>query len=811
MESLAITPDKAILPLVLKACARLKAVERGRRIHSNIRDKGMIEDVRVGTALVDFYCKCGLIDDARELFDQMGVRDVVLWNALVHGYVECCFFKEAILLYAQMQQEGLKPNSRTFVALLLACKELLELRLGQEVHSYSLRNGLLCSDPHLGTALIGFYSRFDVKFSQSVFDLMVLRNTVSWNAMITGYVDAEYHFKAWQLFLSMLLDGVKFDSVTLLAVIQACAELGFPQLGIQLHQMAIKFGYSSRLFVVNALLNLYSQNGSLESSSKLFKTVTTWDVALWNSMIGAYIDYGFYEKAVNTFMDMRKEGIRENERTIAIMLTSCEYLADAERKGQSLHAHKIKSGLAMDVALGNAFLSMYSDLNCVEAAQKIFTEVIGPDVISWNTLISAFTCSKLKYKAWDLFVKMQEFEMKPNSHTIVSLLAACDDDSCLNDGKAIHGFALKYGIEIDSTLNTALTVMYMDCGDEATARILFEECPNRDLISWNALIASYVRTNHFDEAWLLFSRMILEVEPNCVTIINILSSYNHFAALPQGQCLHGYITRRPVSFDFSLSLANSFLSMYVRCGSMQNAEKIFKLLHRRNIISWNALITGYGSNGRGYDAILAFVNMLEDGLQPNGATLIALLSACRHSGLIEEGLQLFQTMVQDFNITPELVHYGCVVDLLCRGGHLNEAREFIESMAIEPDASMWRALLSACRIHSNTTLAVYTFDKLIELEPMNAGNYVLLSNIYAAAGLWLEVRMLRTWLQQKGLRKPPGTSWIVVRNQVHCFTAGDISHPQADMIYASLCSLAAVVKENAYSPDSKWFSQDEED
>ncbi|EXB93304.1 hypothetical protein L484_015292 [Morus notabilis] len=813
MESLGIAPDNATLPLVLKACTRLNDVERGKKIHWSIRGTGLIEDVRVGTSVVDFYGKCGLVDDAREVFDKMRERDVVLWNAMIYGYVGCCYFEKAVSLFMRMQSEGLKPNSRTVVGLLSTCRELDELRLGQEIHGYCLRNGLFDLDLHVGTALIGFYSRFDARISRLVFDLMDVKNTVSWNAIITGYVDMGENLEACNLFVHLLVDGVnKFDSITVLVVAQACAELGFRNLGMQIHQLAIKYGYRNNLFIVNALLNMYCDCRSLDLACRLFENVPNRDVALWNSMIYAYIEYGICDEALSLFVSMRTEGVREDERTIAIMASSCPNLADGVRNGKSLHAHAIKSGMEIDdVSLGNAFLGMYAELNCTEAAQKVFDDMTGPDVISWNTLIMALACNKLRNEAWNLFEAMRATKMTPNSHTVISILAACDDETCLNIGRAVHGFVIKLGIEIDLSFNTALTDMYMNCGDEATARNLFENFPDRDVISWNALIASYVRNNQGEKAQLLFSRMISEVEPNGVTIINMLSSCTHLAARPQGQCLHAFVTRRQASFANNLSLANAFVTMYARCGSVQNAEKVFKLLPRRNIISWNALITGYSMHGCGVDSILAFLQMLEDGMQPNAATFIAILSACRHCGFIEKGLQFFQMMVHEFKIKPELVHYGCVVDLLCRGGRLNEAREFIESMPIELDASLWRALLSACRVNSDTKLAATIFEKLVELEPMNAGNYILLSNIYASAGLWLEVRKIRTWLQEKGLRKSPGISWIVVRSEVHCFAAGDASHPQSNIIYENLCSLTALIKESGYIPDIQGVLNEEEE
>ncbi|XP_062084048.1 pentatricopeptide repeat-containing protein At3g57430, chloroplastic-like isoform X2 [Humulus lupulus] len=721
------------------------------------------------------------------------------------------FELEPQLLTSMMQKEGLKPNSRTVVGLLSACREVCELRLGQEIHGYCLRNGLFDLDPHVGTALIGFYLRFDVRISRYVFDLMAARNTVSWNAIITGYLDMEEHLEACNLFVLLLVEGVEFDPVTVVAVVQASAELGFLKLGAQIHQMAVKSGYRNDMFIVNALLNMYRNCGSLDSSYRLFENVSKRDVALWNSMMKAYIEYGLYDEAVSLFTAMRMEGIREDKRTIAILLSSCSNLADGMRIGKSLLGRVIKSDMEIDTSLGNALLGMYAELNCVKAAQNVFMEMTGRDVVSWNTLIMTLACNRLRGEAWNLFEAMRASEITLNSHTMISILTACDDETYLNIGRAIHGFVIKHGIENDLSLNTALTDMYMNCGNESTAMNLFESYPNRDVISWNALIASFVKNSQGDKAQLLFSHMISEVEPNHVTIINMLSSFTHLAALTKGQSLHAYAMRRQFNFDNNLSLANAFVTMYARCGSMQNAEKVFKILPRRNIITWNALIAGYAMHGRGHDAILAFLQTIEDGLSPNAATFIAVLSACRHCGFVEKGLLLFHSMVHDFKIKPELVHYGCVVDLLCRGGRLSEAREFIESMPIEPDASLWRALLSACRLNSDIKLAATVFEKLVELEPTNAGNYILLSNIYAAVGLWLEVRKIRSLLQEKGLKKSPGLSWIVVQNQVHSFAAGDTSHPLSEKIYANLYSLTDLIRESGYTPDFRWVLYEEED
>ncbi|KAJ4969904.1 hypothetical protein NE237_003003 [Protea cynaroides] len=813
MEASGVSPDIFVFPLVLKACARLKAIEKGRKIHLDIRAMGLTEDVRVRTALVDFYCKCGFLEEALHLFEEAPNRDTVSWNAMICGYVGNSRYKDAVLLFARMLNENLRPSSVTLVGLLLASGELLDLRLGQEIHCYCLRKGLFDSESHVGTALIGFYSRFNVRVSRLVFDLMVVRNIVSWNAIISGYVNTGDFSEAHSLFKWMLVNEIRLNSVTVLVMVQSCTSYGFAEFGEQIHQLAIKNGFSSDIFIVNALIVMYGRNGSRASSHKLFEfiPITKRDVALWNAMLSAFKECGSSDEAFRSFDRMRREGTRENATTIAILLSTCIDSNNGLEKGKTLHAHVIKSRMDMDASLGNAVMGMYIDLECVHSAQKVFNEMSSTNVVSWNTLIMALANNKLTDQVWYLFGQMQESCIKPNSFTMIAVLAACQDKAYLNIGRSIHCYVIRHGFEVHSSLCTALSDMYMSCCDEARGRQLFDNFPNRDLVSWNALISSYIQNNQPNRALLLFQQMILEVEPHPVTMVNVLTACTHIANLSQGRSVHAYIIRKGFDMAFDISLGNALVTLYARCGIMRNAEMVFRSLPRTDVISWNAMIAGYGIHGHGEEALLAFSRMQEDGQKPTSVTFVSVLSACSHSGLIEEGWQHFRSMTENYDIVPEVVHYACMVDLLGRGGFLVEAKDFIDSMPIQPDASVWRALLGACRVYSNIELGKTIFEKLVELEPMNAGNYILLSNIYAAAGLWGEVRKLRTQLKEKGVVKPPGNSWVVIRNQVHCFTAGDRSHPQSDTIYLKLTHLIDSISGIGYVPNQRWVLHDLEE
>ncbi|KAK9128692.1 LOW QUALITY PROTEIN: hypothetical protein Syun_017489 [Stephania yunnanensis] len=602
-----------------------------------------------------------------------------------------------------MQREKVKPNSVTTVNLLSACSELSEIRLGQEIHCYCLKRGLFDLDPHIGTALISFYSRLDdVLAARVVFDLMVITNVVSWNAMLSGYLNVGDTCEAMRLFLGMVSGSIKLTKVAVLVTIQCCIGSEYIELGNQIHQVSIKLGFSFDLFIVNALISMYGRNLNVESSRQLFETIPTRDVALWNSMMSIYIECGCHDEAFALFARLQSEGVRKDALTISLAILACIESAHDFKKGKSLHAYVIKSGMKLDASIGNALLSMYSHLNCVESSCKTFNEIRNPDVVSWNTLIWAMARNKLTGQARGIFFQMQQFNFEPNSFTMVSLLAMCADEAGINIGCAIHAFIIRLGVEVDASLCTALTVMYVKCGDEGAARFLFDNFSDRDLISWNALISTYVENNQPNKALILFHQMLPEVDPNSITIINALSACGHLTDLPQSQCIHAYAIRRNLALNFHVSVGNTLITTYARCGSIHIAEK---KLAKRDVVSWNAIIAAYGMHGHAQKSIVAFSQMQDDSLSPNNVTFVSVLSASSHAGLIETGWQYFYSMHQNYNLTPEVVHYSCMVDLLGRGGHLKEARDFIDSMPIQPDANVWRALLGGCRVYSNIELA----------------------------------------------------------------------------------------------------------
>ncbi|XP_072984850.1 putative pentatricopeptide repeat-containing protein At3g01580 isoform X1 [Typha latifolia] len=769
-RALGISPTKLrpTLPLVIKACARLQDVSLGQKIHSDVICTQLVTDVRIRTALIDFYCKCGLMDDAHDLFGEMAERDLVSWNAMISGCVGNNHYDDAIELFVRMRREGFEPSSVTLVSLLSACAELIEYRLGKGIHCYCLRRGFVESEPHVGTSLIGFYSRFSNKSSRNVFDLMTLKNTVSWNSIMYAYFETGNVAEVVNLFSQMLEGNVAPDSVSLLVVLQSCAECQCLELGKQVHQFAVKYGYTSDMFIANALIDMYGKCGNSESLCVVFEGMIVKDLASWNAMMSAYKNCMLYDKALNLFKRMKLESVKENVVSIASAISVCAE-SDNYDEGKQLHAYAIKTREKGNVTLDHALLNMYVEFNCMVSSLEIFCRMDKSDAVSWNIMIAGLIRNGLTWQAWDIFREMLQSTTKPNSYTMVSLLGGCKDNLSVNIGRSIHGYIIRHSFDVDATLCTSLIDMYMDCGCESAGLHIFWNS-SRDIISWNAMMASYNRNGKPNEALPLFHRMHSEVSPNSATLLNVLSSCAQMGNLQQGRFLHGYIVRKDLTSD--TPLANALLTMYAKCGSISNAEKIFENILMKDTISWSAMIAAHGIHGRGEDALSVFYKMLGTGRRPTGVTFVSLLFACSHSGLVEKGMELFYAMARDYDITPEAIHYACIVDLLARSGRLDSATDLIRSLPVEPAISIWRALLSACRVSPNTELARTVAEKLIELEPLNISNYILPSNIYAAAGCWEDVKKLRMQIEEMGLEKDPGNSWLFIDNQVHSFTAG---------------------------------------
>eukprot|EP01018_Ginkgo_biloba_P025610 Gb_06572 [translate_table: standard] len=352
--------------------------------------------------------------------------------------------------------------------------------------------------------------------------------------------------------------------------------------------------------------------------------------------------------------------------------------------------------------------------------------------------------------------------------------------------------------------------MYAKCCNTEDAARVFDKILNRDVISWTALIAVNAQQGHGEDALKLFCQMQhAGMEPNQFTFASVLKASASLAAMEQGRQIYAHIMKS--GFEADVIVGNALVDMFAKCGSIEDARRVFNKMSEHNLVSWNTILVGYAQHGQGKNVLDLFQQMQWAGTKPDGITFVAVLSACTHVGLVEEGRQLFASMSQDHGIRPEVGHYACMVDLLGRAGCLHEAEDLIGQMPFEPNAVVWGALLAACRFHDNIELGKHVAECLFKLEPEKAAPHVLLSNIYAASGRWDDATEVRKLMKDRGLKKEPGRSWIEVKNCVHTFYAEDRLHPQTEEIYALLDRLAGQMKEAGYVPDTNFVLHDVDD
>ncbi|KAF7827524.1 putative pentatricopeptide repeat-containing protein [Senna tora] len=474
----------------------------------------------------------------------------------------------------------------------------------------------------------------------------------------------------------------------------------------------------------------------------------------------------------------------------------------AIREGQRVHAHMVKTDYLASVFLRTRLIVLYTKCESLDDARRVLDEMPERNVVSWTAMISAYSQRGYASQALNLFVHMLRSGTKPNEFTFATVLTSCTGFSGFALGRQIHSLIVKSSYICHIYVGSSLLDMYAKAGSIHVARNVFECLPERDVVSCTAILSGYAQLGFDEEALELFRQFQKEGMPsNYVTYTSVLTALSGLAALDHGKQVHNHVLRFEVpSF---VVLQNSLIDMYSKCGNLIYARRIFDTMLERSVISWNAMLVGYSKHGRGREVLELFTLMREENkVKPDSVTVLAVLSGCSHGGLEDRGLEIFYDMANGkIGIEPEIEHYGCVVDLLGRSGRVEEAFKFIKKMPIEPTAAIWGSLLGACRVHSNVDIGEFVGHRLIEVEPGNAGNYVILSNLYASVGRWEDVRSLRELMLKKAVLKEPGRSWIELDQILHTFHASDRSHPRREEVFAKVKELSVKFKEVGYVPD----------
>eukprot|EP01018_Ginkgo_biloba_P013189 Gb_32450 [translate_table: standard] len=674
--------------------------------------------------------------------------------------------KEALQILHVISQP---VDKLTYVCLLQVCIEKKALLEGRLVHTHMNGRGFK-RDRFLGNTLVNMYAKCEsLVEARTVFNDMPKRDAFPWTVMIAAYSKHGLDNEALTLFHQMQRTGIQPNQFTFASVLPACTNLAALDQGIEIHDEIAKSGFPCDAFVESALVDMYAKCGSIEKARDVFDKMHQRDTVSWTAMIAAYAQNGQSMEAIKFFQQMQLAGMKPDMKTFASVLPACTHLAALEQ-GMEIHEKILRSGFQSDVFVESALVDMYAKCGSIKEARNVFDNMHQRNAISWTAMISGYTQNGHADEALKLFQEIPE----PDAISWNAMIA----------GYAQNGHV-----------------------DEAFK--IFQKMPKPNVVSWTAMVAGYAQNGQGVEALKLFGQMQLAgVKPDSKTFASVLPACANLAALQQGMEIHEDIIR---SGFHDVFVENALVDMYAKCGSIKMAYNLFDKMQQRDVVSWTSMIAGYAMHGCSKEALILFEQMQDSGINPNNVTLVSVLSACCHAGLVDKGWHYFYSMSQYYHITPEMEHYVCMVDLLGRAGQLDEAQTFIDKMPIKPDATVWKCLLGACRVHSNIELGEHVAERLFELDPQNAGPYVLLSNIYAAAGRWDDSENVRKMMKDRRVKKMSGCSWIEVNKKVHTFLVGDRSHPQTKKIYAKLERLRRQMKGAGYLPDTKFVLHDVEE
>lgn len=509
---------------------------------------------------------------------------------------------------------------------------------------------------------------------------------------------------------------------------------------------------------------------------------------------------------------------RDALETFEILEIGCEYdvhvgkstydaLVDACISLKSIRGVKrvfnymINSGFEPDLYLRNRMLLMHVKCGMMIDARMLFDEMPEKNLVSWNTIIAGLLDSGDYLEAFRLFLIMWEDQSEASSRTFATMMRASAGLGMISPGQQLHACAIKMDVSQDIFVSCALIDMYSKCGSIEDAQCVFDEMPEKTTVGWNTIIAGYALHGYSEEALDLYYEMQDSgVKMDHFTFSMIVRVCTRLASLEHAKQAHAGLIRHGFGLDIVANTA--LVDFYSKWGRIDDARNVFDKMPQKNVISWNALIAGYGNHGRGFEALKLFKRMISEKMAPNHVTFLAVLSACSYSGLSDQGWDIFESMGQDFNVKPRAMHYACMIELLGREGLLDEAFSLIQNAPFKPTVNMWAALLTACRVHKNLELGKLAAEKIYNMLPEKLSNYVVLLNIYNSCGKQKEAASVLHTLRKKGLRMLPVCTWIEVKKQQHMFISGDKSKSDVKVLN-NLKKLMLEIENYGYVPKKK--------
>ncbi|PHT53960.1 Pentatricopeptide repeat-containing protein, mitochondrial [Capsicum baccatum] len=515
----------------------------------------------------------------------------------------------------------------------------------------------------------------------------------------------------------------------LISQLQACNKISEIT---QFHALMIKTGKDQIPFALSKLLACSIQYTQYTSS--IFKCIQNPNLYMYNTMLRSYSISNDPTKGIVFFNYMRgQQNVILDQFSFVSVLRSCIRLSES-RTGLAVHSVVLRYGFDLFLDLRNTLLNFYCVCVGMSCARQLFDEFPKRDLVSWNTLMGGHLCAGNCFGVLDMFVELRRDGICATVTTMLSVLSAIGELKVVLVGESMHCYCIKIGFCYSLKVLTALISMYGKIGYISLGRTLFDEAYPKDVVLWNCLIDGYAKNGLLEEALFLLREMkVQSLKPNSSTLAGLLSFCASSGALNMGEYIQDFVEDQKLALDPVHGTV--LIDMYAKCGLLVKAVNVFDNMETKDVKCWTAMIMGYGVHGKAKDAIALFHRMEDEGFRPNEVTFLAVFSACSHGGLVAEGISYFRRMVLEYGLTPKIEHYGCLIDILGRAGLLETARELIKGLPIEGDASAWRTLLAACRVHGSVELGEQVKKELEQRFGEHPADSLLLNGTYAIAGI----------------------------------------------------------------------------
>ncbi|XP_078437084.1 putative pentatricopeptide repeat-containing protein At3g11460, mitochondrial [Wolffia australiana] len=769
MFSSEMNPNSVTLSILLNLCSKYEYTSLGRCVHSYSWRRPGLADTFLCNSLIVFYQKLGRVDIAESLFEEMGRRNIVSWNAMMSGYTLNNSPMKALEIFRRLNREGLRPDEVTLETAVHACACVDDdetIHAGKLMHALLFKMGF-SPDIYMDNSVLLMYCKWGLlQIAQRLFNTIAVKNVVSWNILMNGFVQKCLPESAVALFRCAHSSLSKLSSELVVGALQAVKQLNpCPPHSVSCcHGLVLISGFTSDDFVISSLISAYGECMDATDAIRCMEYISHGGgspVPL-NTLLSVCLFSGHLSMSVDLLHLMQSDyHAKADAVTLVYALSICARLRDT-RLGQAVHGYALRNKFEGNPFVSSSLLEFYCRCLLISKAWRLFLRTPSVTAAACNGMIFGCTLNGVPAAGLFLFHMMPQLgNCEVDATTIVGVIEAISLRGCKKEGDYIHNYAINEGLLGNEFVINALISMHRKLGDLKKAHEVFDEGSGCYQSTWNLMMAEYSNHVSAEVTVSLFQSMkFCGMTPDKISLLAVLAAIPKLASSNCAQWAHANIIK--TGCDDDVFVATSLSDAYAKCGKLAAARRIFDNIKHKTTATWNCIIGAYGMSGDHEEAGKLFDKMAASGVEPDLTTFLVLISSCGHAGQVKKGLNYYDVMTRVYSLSPKREHYSCIVDLLARRGLIEEALEILEKMPQPPGKTAWGSVLGACRAKENIDVALAAADKLSQIDPFHYGYNTLLAGILSESGRWADAFQIREKIRVMGERNMHGLSVVEI-------------------------------------------------